>query len=106
MSEDSSVLLFEPERVAYDPEDDVLRFFANAGAAVIRCAVSKAALAELACGAVASRDAMLNAYRRNRKLIQEIAERKYRAHRYETGNVVVRLQDLSVWSPSPTKFPA
>jgi hypothetical protein len=106
MSGDSMTLVFEPEQVAYDPEDDVLRFFANAGAVLVRCAVSKAALAELTCGGVAGHDAMLNAYRRNRKLIQEIAERKYRAHRYETGRVVVRLQDLAVWSPSQTKISA
>jgi len=35
------------------------------------------------------------AYHRNRKLIRDIAERKYRTHQFETGGiVVVRLQDL------------
>ena len=40
-------------------------------------------------------DSIASAYLRNRELIQDIVERKYRAHRFETGGiVVVRLQDL------------
>jgi len=40
-------------------------------------------------------EAMVSAYLRNRELIQDIVARKYRAHRFETGGiVVVRLQDL------------
>jgi hypothetical protein len=45
--------------------------------------------------ALADSEAMVSAYLRNRELIRDIVERKYRAHRFETGGiVVVRLQDL------------
>jgi len=88
-------LTFEPERVVYDPDEDVVRFLANEGPILIRCAISKPALAELEQHSITDSDAMMNAYRRNRELIRHIAERKYREHRYEIGRVVVRLQDLA-----------
>ena len=45
--------------------------------------------------ALADSEAMVSAYLRNRELIRDIVERKYRAHRFETGGIVViRLQDL------------
>jgi hypothetical protein len=94
-SGDAVALKFEPDRVLYDPDEDVVRFFANEGPGLIRWAISKAALAELGHHSMADPDAMMDAYRRNRELIWHIAERKYRAHRYETGRVVVRLQDLA-----------
>ena len=94
-SGDAVALKFEPDRVLYDPDEDVVRFFANEGPVLIRWAISKAALAELEHHSMADPDAMMDAYRRNRELIWHIAERKYRAHRYETGRVVVRLQDLA-----------
>jgi len=94
-SVDAVALKFEPERVVYDLDEDVVRFFANEGPVLIRWAISKAALAELEQHSMTDPDAMMNAYRRHRELIWHIAERKYRAHRYETGRVVVRLQDLA-----------
>ena len=88
-------LTFEQEGVVYDPEDEVLRFFAADGVLLVRCAISKAALAVLEDDALTDPDAIVTAYRRNRELIQDIVVRKYRAHRLETGGiVVVRLQDL------------
>ena len=88
-------LTFEPERVVYDPEEELLRIFATDGALVVPCAVSKAALAALEDTALMGPDAEATAYRQNKELIQTIAQRKYRDHRFETGGVVVvRLQDL------------
>jgi len=96
-------LTFEPEQAVYDPTEEILRFFAEDGPVLIPCAISKAALAELDRRATVGPDAMVDAYRRNIELIRHIAERKYRAHRYETGNVVVRLQDLLTQSSGAGK---
>jgi Protein of unknown function (DUF1488) len=88
-------LTFENERVVYDPEDELVRFFATEGALLVRCGISKAALAALEDDALTDPDAIVTAYLRNRELIQDIVARKYRASRFETGGiVVVRLQDL------------
>ena len=90
-----NALSFEPERVIYDSEEELLRIFASDGARVIPCAVSKAALAALEDATLRGPDAEATAYRQNKELIQAIAQRKYRDHRFETGGiVVVRLQDL------------
>ena len=88
-------LTFENERVVYDPEEELLHFFAAEGVLLVRCGISKAALAALQDEALTDSDNIVTVYRRNRQLIQDIVERKYRAHRFETGGiVVVRLQDL------------
>jgi len=88
-------LTFEPERIVYDTEEELLRFFATDDVLLIRCAVSKATLAALEDSALTDPDAIVIAYHRNRELIRDIAERKYRAHQFETGGiVVVRIQDL------------
>ena len=88
-------LAFENERVVYDPEEELLRFFAVDGVLLVRCGISKAALAALEDHALSDPDAIVTAYFHNSDLIQDIVERKYRAHRFETGGIViVRLQDL------------
>jgi len=88
-------LIFENERVVYDSEEELLRFFAAEGMTLVRCGVSKAALVALEKDALTDPDAMVSAYLRNRELIQDIVERKYSAHRFESGRIiVVRLQDL------------
>jgi hypothetical protein len=88
-------LIFENERVVYGSDEELLRFFAAEGIMLVRCGVSKAALVVLEEDALTDPDVMVSAYLRNRELIQNIVERKYRAHRFETGGiVVVRLQDL------------
>jgi hypothetical protein len=38
---------------------------------------------------------MVATYQRNKDQIQEIADRKYRSRQFESGAVVVRLQDLT-----------
>jgi len=88
-------LVFEPGRVVYDPNDRVLRLFATDGLMLVKCAISKAALAALEDDALAGPHAMAATYRRNRDQIQEIADRKYRNRQFESGAVVVRLQDLT-----------
>ena len=88
-------LSFEPERIVYDAEEELLGFLATDDVLLIRCAVSKATLAALEDSALTYPDAVVIAYHRNRELIRDIAERKYRTHKFETGGiVVVRLQDL------------
>ena len=87
-------LVFEPDRVVYDPNDRVLRLFATDGLVLVKCAISKAARAALEDDALAGPHAMEATYRRNREQIQEIADRKYRRRQIESGAVVVRLEDL------------
>ena len=89
-------LIFEPDRVAYDPDDCLLHLFATDGLMLVRCAVSKAALAALEDDALAGPEAMAETYRRNAEQIQEIADRKYRNHHWENdGLVVVRFEDVT-----------
>ena len=88
-------LAFENERVVYDPEEELLRFFAAEGVWVVPCGISKTALAALEDQALSDPEAIVTAYFRNRELIQDIVERKYSAHRFESGGIiVVRIQDL------------
>ena len=90
-------LRFEPDRVVYDPQEGLLRLFATDGALLVRCAVSKAALAALEDDALGSLDLLIATYRRNRKQLQAIAQRKYQHRECEPGgNVVIRLDDIDV----------
>jgi hypothetical protein len=87
--------MFEPERVAYDSDEGLLRLFATDGVILVRCAVSKAALTALEDDALAGPHAMVITYRRNRERIQAIAQRKYLRRRFEPGRqLVIRLQDV------------
>jgi len=52
-------LRFEPDRVAYDPSEGLLRLFATDEALLVRCAVSKAALAALEDDALGSLDLLI-----------------------------------------------
>ena len=89
-------LIFEPHRVAYDPDGYLLRLFATDGLMLVRCAVSKAALAALEDDALAGPEAMAETYRRNAEQIQEIANRKYLNRQWENGGlVVVRFEDVT-----------
>ena len=78
-------LVFEPERLIYDATERLIRIFAIDGPTLIPCAVSRAALIALEDDALAGPHAMAITYRRNRSLIQEIAERKYQAGQFESS---------------------
>jgi hypothetical protein len=81
-------LTFEPESIAYDRDEGVMRFFASDGGVLVRCGVSIAALAQLEDDARAPQ-AMVITYHRNRALIQEIVERKYQGRQFERGGSVI-----------------
>ena len=90
-------LIFEPDRVVYDPEEKLLHLFATDDLRLVRCAVSKAALAALEDDALAGHYGMMSTYARNRERILEIAHRKYMTRQFEPGGiVVVRLQDVTM----------
>jgi hypothetical protein len=98
--EATMALTFEPERMVYDPSEGLMRFFAADGAAIVGCAISKAALAALEDDALGGVHAMVITYRRHRELFQEITESKYRGRRLEDGGcVVVRLADVTAQLP-------
>ena len=100
-------LIFEPERLIYDATERLIRIFAVDGPRLIPCAVSRAALIALEDDALAGPHAMAITYRRNRSLIHEIAERKYRAGQFESsGGVVIRLVDIADCLEGPTPPPA
>jgi hypothetical protein len=89
-------LTFEPERIVYDSDQGLMRFFETEGPLLVHCAISKAALVALEDDALAGPSAMGITYRRNRERIQEIADRKYRARRLEAGGlIVIRLADIA-----------
>jgi hypothetical protein len=88
-------LVFEPDRVVYDPQHRALRLFAREDFLLIPCAVSKAALVALEDDALGGPHAMVTTYRRHRERIQALAMRKYRERRFEQGGfVMVRRDDL------------
>jgi len=100
-------LVFEPERLIYDATERLIRIFAIDGPTLIPCAVSRAALIALEDDALAGPHAMAITYRRNRSLIQEIAERKYQAGQLEScGSVVIRLVDIADRLEGLTPSPA
>jgi len=100
-------LVFESERLIYDAAERLIRIFAIDGPTPIPCAVSRAALIALEDDAQAGPHAMAITYRRNRSLIQEIAERKYKAGQFESsGSVVVRLVDIADRLEGPAPSPA
>jgi hypothetical protein len=88
-------LVFEPDRVAYDPERQALRFLAVDGTRLVYCGVSKAALAALEDDALAGPHAMATTYRRHKDRIRGLALRKYLERAYEgRGIIIVRKDDL------------
>ena len=88
-------LTFEPDRLVYDPEQGVMHFLGTAGGVPVHCGIAIAALVALEGKSPSGLEAMLATYLRNRQLVDEIIERKYRAGQFESGDsVVVRLEDL------------
>jgi hypothetical protein len=69
-------LTFENDRVVYDPEEELLRLSGAEGVLLVRCAISKAALAAFEDHALSDPGAVVSAYLRSRELIQDIVERK------------------------------
>jgi hypothetical protein len=89
-------LVFEPDRVAYDPNQQALRFFARDDFRLVYCAVSRAALAALEDDALAGTYAMMTTYRRHKDRIRRLALSKYLARRYENGAmIIIRKDDLT-----------
>lgn len=88
-------LVFEPDRVAYDPERQALRLFATDDLRLVYCGVSRAALAALEDDALAGPHAMAMTYRRHKQRIRSLALRKYLERAYEgRGIIIVRKGDL------------
>lgn len=88
-------LVFEPDRVAYDPERQALRFLAMDESRLVYCAISKAALVALEDDALGGPHAMATTYRRHREQIRGLALRKYLQRNYEgRGIIIVRKEDL------------
>jgi hypothetical protein len=92
-------LQFQPEHLVYDPEQGLMWFFATKGTVSVECGISLAALAALAHLALQGPNAMRSTFQQHQKLIQKIAEHKYRTHQFDSrGKVIVDLEDLDTAS--------
>jgi hypothetical protein len=88
-------LKFTPGRAVYDPERRMVRFLARDESLLVRCAVTRRALAAVAALHSLDRDEPLVVYRALKARIQAIAQEKYRRRlKDEDGVVVVRRRDL------------
>jgi hypothetical protein len=89
-------LTFEPEEIGYDPSEKLMRFCAADGPFPVRCGVVAEVLAALQDDASSGLEPMLATYVRQKKFIQDILARKYRAGLLERdGGVIVHLVDLN-----------
>jgi hypothetical protein len=88
-------LQIQPEGLVYDPEQGLMWFSATQGTVSVECAISSAALAALAHLALQGPNAMMSTFQQYQRLIQQIAEHKYRAHQFDSrGKIIVDLEDL------------
>ena len=71
-------LKFTPGRAVYDPERRMVRFLARDESLLVRCAVTRRALAAVAALHSLDRDEPLVVYRALKARIQAIAQEKYR----------------------------
>ena len=86
---------FQPERLIYDPEQGLMWFFATEGTVSVECAISSAALAALGHLALQGPNALTSTFQQHQRLIQQIAEHKYRARQFDSrGKIIVDLEDL------------
>ena len=89
-------LSFQPNRAVYDPANGILRFFASDGPVLVKCGVSKDALASLGAGSAGETTVLERIYKRHRQRIHQIAERKHRANQIDrNGVIVVNRRDLA-----------
>jgi Protein of unknown function (DUF1488) len=89
-------LSFKPDRAVHDPKDGVVRFFAAEGPRLVKCAVSKRALALLDFGASKDEPVLEGLYNRHKDRIQQIARRKYNSRQFERdGSILIQDQDVA-----------
>jgi hypothetical protein len=85
--EPAMALTFENEGVVYDPEEELLHFFAAEGVLLVRCGISKAALAALQDEALTDPDTIVTAH-------VEYPDRRLRLTRaHRAGSAASRLED-------------
>jgi hypothetical protein len=82
-------LVFDSAKVHYDTLHEWVRFYAVDGDAPVSCAVTRGALLDRERIAQASEKQLVEAYLRNRQIIDGLAETKYRNNEIEPGGIVV-----------------
>jgi hypothetical protein len=88
-------LSFRPNRGVYNPADGVMWFFATDGPVLVRCGVSKEALAAIDRACEDGPGLFERTYQRHRERIQGVAARKHRAKAFDRpGVILVRPADL------------
>ena len=88
-------LVFEPDCIAFDAEERVMRLFAVDGVVVVKCAISKAALDAMEEQPLGDPNALAQAYHRHRERILELLQHKHSERQMEPdGAIVVRADDL------------
>jgi hypothetical protein len=90
-------LTFSPSRAVYDPVSGILRFFASDGPLLVKCGISKDALAALSDGSGPDSVVLHRIYKRHQERIHQIAERKHRANQIDkNGVIVVSRRDVAI----------
>ncbi|MDY0884872.1 DUF1488 family protein [Dongia soli] len=82
-------LVFDSNKVHYDTLHDWVRFYALDGEISVPCAVTRGALLDRERITDADEKRLVDAYLRNRQVIDTIAESKYKNSLVEPGGVVV-----------------
>jgi hypothetical protein len=90
-------LTFEPGKGRYDPNRDVVRFWASEGPRFIHCAVSGATLIKLDRAACSVPVDLARLYHRHRQRIHAAARRKHWSRKSEPGGeILVESSDLAI----------
>lgn len=82
-------LVFDTNKVHYDTLHDWVRFYGIDGDVTVPCAVTRGALLDRERVTDADEKRLIDAYLRNRQVIDTVAESKYKNSLVEPGGVVV-----------------
>ena len=89
-------LTFEPTKMVYDDDRDLVLFVGLDGALMIRCAVSREALMDKARSMHATPEDLVDICIAHLDEIRRIADGKYTAKQFEAdGSVLVKTGDLN-----------
>ncbi len=82
-------LIFDSSKIHYDNLHEWVRFYATDGGSAVSCAVTRGALLDRERVRQADERQLIEAYLRNRQMIDAAAETKYRNNEIEPGGIVV-----------------
>ena len=90
------LLEFSDDTVRYDDRREVILFHGESGEKDVYCAISREAIEDHFKPKGGGKPARIAAFKRHRRTIEEIAERKFRARQIEPdGTILVRSTDVA-----------